>query len=239
MVSLLPAPLLPLGSLLDGLVALKLWNATKAVVGAFYAAEPPWVVPQTWLVPLLVAGAFLVVAGTAFASHGKGKFWTLFGCAAGAAVGAWIFMGGSREISTFFVVILLVLKFLGGVTFVLGIFRSFWIPAAFLLAVILGATAVVDPAISGRVLGVAASVLGVYSLMKKAEEFSPGRKGSTWNRRTSVGWVICLLAAGMLEASGLGAHGGSFKLAGMVIGAALVVLSPSLMGSGVQVKLGK
>jgi len=185
----------------------------------------PFEVPPDFLVGFLVFGVFLVVAGTAFAAKGGGTLWKTLAVGAGVAVAGWVFFGGRSEVATFFVVVLLVLKFLGGVTFVLGLFRSWWVLAAILAAIMLAATGTVDAGLLGTGLGILASFLGALSLYRKAAEFSPGRRGSRWNRRTAVGWVVCLFAASMLPAAeGLASHGREFKLTGMAVGLGLVLL---------------
>jgi len=224
--------------ILDGLVAQRLWTAAKEMVAAFTEPNLGWDVPPDLLVGLLVFGVFLVVAGTAFAVQGRGRFVRAVALAAGVAVAGWILFGGMAKVATFFVVVMLVLKFLGGVTMILGIFRSFWGPAAVLAAIMLAATGVVEARLLAFGLAIVASVLGALSLFRKAEEFSPGRKGSRWNRCTAVGWVACLLAAGMLRADGLAAYGKDFKTAGMVVGGAILLLLPRALGRGVKVKLG-
>lgn len=229
----------PAMGLLDGLVAARLWSATKEMLRAFLAPDLGLDVPPDLLVGLLVFGVFLVVAGTAFAHRGKGAFARVAALGAGVALAGWVLFGGTGDVATFFVVILLVLKFLGGVTLVLGIFRSFWVPAALLLAIMLAATGTLPAAPLALGLGVFASLLGALSLLRRAEDFSPGRRGSRWNRRTAVGWVVCLLVAGMLRQEGLGAHGKDFKLAGMVVGGALLFLFPGMVGAGVKVRLAK
>ena len=229
----------PLANVLDGLVASRLWEALKEMAQAYLNPDLGFRTPPGVLVGVLVFGVFLVVAGTVFSAQEKGRFGTVLGLAAGAALAGWVFFGGTAEVSNFFVVILLVLKFLGGVTFVLGMFRSFWGAAAVLLAVMLAAMGLVEAAHLALALSVLASLLGALSLLGKAEEFSPGKRGSRWNRRTAVGWVACLLAAGMLEERGLATYGRDFKIAGMVVGAAVLALAPSMFGGGVRVKLSK
>ncbi len=224
--------------LVDNVVANRLWTTAKEMVLAFMEPNLGWDVPADVLVALLVFGVFLVVAGAAFAVQGRGKFVRMTAIAAGVSVAGWVFFGGMKEVAAFFVVILLVLKFLGGVTMILGMFRSFWGPAAVLAAVMLAATGVADARLLAFGLAVAASVLGAFSLFRKAEEFSPGRKGSRWNRCTAVGWTACLLAAGMLSNDGMAAHGKDFKLAGMIVGGAVLFLLPRTLGRRVKVKLG-
>ena len=224
--------------LIDGVVAQRLWTAAKEMVHAFTQPDLGWNVPADVQVGILVFGVFLVVAGAAFAAQGRGTFVRMSAVAAAVSVAGWVFFGGMDEVATFFVVILLVLKFLGGVTMILGIFRSLWGPAAVLVAVMLAATGVVDPQPLAFALAVLASLLGAFSLFKRAEEFSPGRRGSRWNRCTAVGWTACLLAAGMLRSDGLAGYGKDFKMAGMVVGAAILFLLPRTLGRGVKVKLG-
>ena len=232
-------PPFPLASLFDNPVASRLWEATKEMVHAYLHPDLGFRTPPGVLVGILVFGVFLVVAGTVFSTEGKGKFFTVLGFAAGAALAGWVFFGGTQEVSTFFVVILLVLKFLGGVTFVLGLFRSFWSAAAILVAVVLAATGAAPAAPLALALSLLASFLGALSLLHRAEEFSPGKRGSSWNRRTAVGWVACLMAAGLLDEQGLAAFGRDFRLAGMVVGAGILILSPRMFGGGVKVKLAK
>jgi len=222
-----PAPLLfpvPGVGLFDSIVAGRLWSAAKEMVRAFWEPRLPFETPPGVVVPLLVFGVFLVVAGTVFAAAGKGGFARAAALAAGAAGAGWILWGGAGEVATFFQVLLLVLKFLGGITLVVGLTRSFWVPALLLAAVMLAATGTVDAGLLGTVLGLLASFLGALSLFRRGEELSPGRKGSRWNRRTALGWVACLLAAGMLDTGGPGAYGKHFRIAGMVVGAGVLVL---------------
>ncbi len=231
--------MLLLASLLDGLTAARLWSAAREMIRAWLHPDLGVRIPPDLVVGALVFGVFLVVAGTAFAAKGKGKLAVAAAVAAGLSLAGWVFFGGGKEVATFFVVILLLLKFLGGVTLVLGLLRSFWGPAAVLLAVVLAATGVAGPDPVALGLSVLASFLGALSLLQRAEEFSPGRKGSRWNRRTAAGWVACLLAAGVLEDRGLAAWGGEFRIAGVVVGTALLLLHPALLGSGVRVKVAK
>jgi hypothetical protein len=230
---------LPLANLLDGLVAWRLWAALQEMARAWLDPDLGFRTPPGVLVGILVFGVFLVVAGMVLAAPEKGRFGRILGLAGGAALAGWVFFGGRADVSTFFVVILLVLKFLDGVTFVLGMFRSFWGAAAVLVAVVLASTGVVEARHLAFALSILASLLGALSLLRKAEEFSPGKKGSRWNRRTAVGWVACLFAAGMLESRGLAAHGRDFKIAGIVVGAAVLLLAPSMFGAGVRVKLAR
>lgn len=226
-------------SLFDAFVASRLWSAAKAMVHAWLHPDLGFRVPPDAVVGTLVFGVFLVVAGTAFAAKGKGKLALVLALAAGTALAGWILWGGMREVSAFFVVILLLLKFLGGVTLVLGLFRSLWGPAAVLAAVILAATGAAPAETLAFALSVLASFLGALSLFRKAEELSPGRKGSRWNRRTAVGWVACLLAVSVLEERGLAVWGGEFRIAGVIVGVALLVLHPGFLGGGVLVKVAR
>ncbi len=202
------------------------------MIRAFYAAGPAFPVPQTWLLPVMVGGVFLVVAGTAFATAGKGRFWAVLGLAAAAGLAAWVFTGGTPQTLEFLSILLLILAFLGGVTFVFGLLRTVWVPALLLLCIVLAASGLADASLLGRGLGVLASFLGALSLFRKAEEFSPGKTGSRWNRRVAAGWVACLLAASLMDGAGLGALSGRFKLAGIVVGVATVIVYPSLLRRG-------
>jgi hypothetical protein len=206
--------------------AADLWPATKAMFQAFVFpslgfSAPPWV-----LTPLLVFGVFLVTAGSLAGTLAKGKRWAPVAWAAGAAAAAWVLFGAGTEVAAFFVVITLVLGFLGGIAFVVGFLRTPWVPLALLLCILLAAAGLVPAGVLGTGLAVASSVLGVWSLYRKFEAWSPGRRGSRWNQRSAAGWVVCLLVAGLLEARGLAAYGGHFKIAGMAVGAALLVLLP-------------
>jgi hypothetical protein len=203
-----------------------LWPSAKAIFRAFVFPDTGLEVPAWLLTALLVAGVFLVVAGSLTGALGKGKVYGTLAMAAGAGVAAWVFMGGRRDVAEFFVVITLVLGFLGGIAFVVGFFRTPWVALGLLLCVFVAAAGIVPARTLGLLLSVAASVLGAWSLYRKFEGYSPGRRGSRWNQRTAIGWTVCLLAASMLEAPGLGSHGRNFKLAGMIVGAAALILLP-------------
>ena len=204
----------------------RLWPATKAMVRAFYAPRLGLEVPASVLTGLLVFGVFLVAAGMVMAASGKGKLWTAAAVAAGLALAGWALAGGRHEVTTFFVVVMLILAFLGGMTFLVGLLRTPWIPLGLALCILLAATGLVDARWLAAGLSVAASFLGAWSLLGKFESLSPGRKGSRWNRRTAVGWVLCLLVSGTLEAPGLASYAGDFKVAGMVVGAGLLLMMP-------------
>ncbi|MHC4820287.1 MAG: hypothetical protein ACYTDX_01035 [Planctomycetota bacterium] len=226
---------------LSGLPA-RLVDATKDLVHAFLHPDTGVSLHPDVVVALLVFGVILVVSGTVQSTAGKkrSKFWWMMGIAAGVSLAGWVLFGGQDEVATFFVILLLVLKFLGGITFVLGLFRSIWVIVLVVAAIIAAAMGWVPVAPLGQAIGILASFLGAWSLFKKAEEFSPGRKGSRWNRRTAVGWVVCLLAAAVLEPSGLGKYGTQFKLAGMAVGVAVSLLLPKFFGrGGVKVRLKK
>jgi hypothetical protein len=227
-----------MASPVDGDFLRRLWSVAREMVLAFMEPDLGWEVPPDALVGVLVFGVFLLVAGSAFAVQGRGRFLRMAAVAAGVSLAGWVLFGGMGKVATFFVVVLLLLKFLGGVTLVLGMFRSFWGPAVVLAAVLLGALGLVEVRLLAFVLAVLASLLGAWSLLQKAEEFSPGKRGSRWNRCTAVGWVCCLLAAGMLRSDGLAAHGDDFKLAGVVVGIAVLLLLPRSAGKKVRVKVG-
>jgi len=203
-----------------------LWPAAKAILRAFVFPDFGLEVPAWLLTALLVAGVFLVVAGSLTGALGKGKAYGTLAIAAGIGVAAWVFMAGSHDVAEFFVVITLVLGFLGGIAFVVGFFRTPWVALGLLLCIVVAAAGIVSARLLGTGLSVAASVLGAWSLYRKFEGYSPGRRGSRWNQRTAIGWTLCLLASSMLEAPGLGAHGRNFKIAGMVVGAAALILLP-------------
>ncbi len=123
-------------------------------------------------------------------------------------------------------VISLILGFLGGMAFVVGFLKTPWIALTLLLCVVLAAAGLVSAEFLGAALAVASALLGIWSLYGKSEGWSPGRKGSRWNQRTAFGWVVCLLVAGMVNSGRLSAYGPHFKIAGMVIGAAILLLFP-------------
>lgn len=204
----------------------ELWPAARAILRAFVFPNTGLEVPAWLLTALLVAGVFLVVAGSLSAAFAKGKVFATVALAAGAGVAAWVLMGGRHDVAGFFVVITLVLGFLGGITFVIGFFRTPWIALGLLLCIVVAAAGLVSASLLGRLLALAASVLGAWSLYRKFESYSPGRKGSRWNQRSAAGWVVCLLASSVLEAPGLGAYGKDFKIAGMVVGCAALLLFP-------------
>lgn len=212
---------LPASSFVAGL-----WPAAKAIFQSFVFPDTGLEVPAWLLTALLVFGAFLVVAGSIYAAFGKGKVLATVGMAVGAAVAAWVVMGGRHEVAGFFVVITLVLGFLGGITFVVGFFRTPWVALGLALCIAVAAAGLVSATILGTLLGGAASVLGAWSLYRKFEAYSPGRKGSRWNQRTAGGWTVCLLVSSMLEAPGLGGYGRDFKVTGMIVGAAMLLLFP-------------
>ena len=216
---------LPAAGFVEGL-----WPAAKAIVRSFVFPGTGLEVPAWLLTAVLVAGVFLVVAGsiTAALGQGKGRAWATVGLAAGAGVAAWVLLGGGHEVAGFFVVITLVLGFLGGIAFVVGFFRTPWVALGLALCIVVAAAGLVSASLLGRLLGLAASVLGAWKLYRKFEGYSPGRKGSRWNQRSAVGWTLCLLVSSVLEAPGLGAYGKDFKIAGMVVGAAALLLLPKL-----------
>jgi hypothetical protein len=207
----------------------RLPSSAWRVLRAFVAPDAGFTLPAGLVAGLLVAGVFLVGLGLVVASFGKGraaKVWVPVGVAVGAVLAGWVLTGGRKEVALFFVVVALVLKFLAGVTFLVGFFRTPWIPLGLGLAVVLAAAGWVDAGLLGTAISLAASVLGAWSLYRKFEELSPGRRGSRWNQRTAAGWVVCLLAASLLEARGLAAWGTPVKVAGIVVGAALLLLLP-------------
>ena len=87
----------------------------------------------------------------------------------------------------------------------------------------------VDARLLGTIIAMAGSVLGAWSLFRKFEGMSPGRKGSRWNQRTAAGWAICLLAATALEGDGLAGWRGQFKFAGILVGGVLLLLMPKAL----------
>jgi len=202
-----------------------LWPAAMAILRAFVFPDRVIDVPASLLTALLVFGVFLVVAGSISAAFGKGRVWPTVALAVGAGVAAWVVLGGSHEVAGFFVVITLVLGFLGGITFVVGFFRTPWVALGLALCVAVAAAGLVPASVLGRVLGLAASILGAWSLYRKFEAYSPGRRGSRWNQRSAVGWTVCLLVSSF-EAPGLGSYGRDFKIAGMIVGAAMLLLFP-------------
>jgi hypothetical protein len=223
--------------LFDLIVTGRLWNTARAVIRAFYEPEPLFEISQGFLAAILVAGVFLVVAGAALAASGHGRPWRIAALAVAAGAATWVVLGGMTEVAGFFAVIALLLKFLGGVTLIVGFFRSAWVLALLLAAILVGATGLVPEQPLGQAVSATASFLGALSLFRKAEEFSPGRRGSRWNRATAAGWVLCLFAAGEMQGGSLAAHGGTFKVAGIVVGLGLVLLSPRLLRRG-GVKVG-
>jgi len=215
---------MPASSFLSNLLPAA-WDILRAFVVPDLGFRPP-----AWLVAaLLVSGVFLVGLGLVVSSFGKresAKIWVPVGVAAGAALAGWAMTGGRRDVSTFLVVLALVLKFLGGVTFLVGLVRTPWIPIGLALAVVLAAAGLVEGGPLGTIISAAASILGAWSLFRRFEKMSPGRRGSRWNQRTAAGWVVCVLAASMLEGEGLAAYGKHFKIAGIVVGAVLLLLMP-------------
>lgn len=206
----------------------ELWTAAKEILRAFVFPDKRIDVPVWLLTSLLVAGVFLVVAGSISAAFGNRKVLATVALAAGAGVAAWVLFGGRRDVAGFFVVITLVLGFLGGITFVVGFFRTPWVALGLALCIVVAAAGIVPASLLGLLLSLAASVLGAWSLYRKFEGYSPGRKGSRWNQRSAAGWVVCLLVSSMLEAPGLGSYGKDFKIAGMVVGCAAMLLFPRL-----------
>ncbi len=229
-----------LAGLRDLVVADRLWTVTKDILRSFYSPSLPWRPPASVQVGLMVFGVFLLAAGAGLSARGRGWFWKTLAVAGAAALAGWALMGGREDVLGFFAVILLVLRFFGGITLVLGALRSAWVWVLLLLSILVAATGAADPAVLGLGLGALASLLGAWSLYRKAEEISPGKRGSRWNRVTALGWAACLLAAGMLEPRGVGAWGREFQVAGMVVGVALAVLAPSLLRRGrVELKVSK
>jgi hypothetical protein len=224
-------PTMPAPALADGFAS-RLLPAAWEILRAFVAPDLGFRPPAALVVACLVSGVFLVGLGLIVASFGKGKrakIWVPVGVGIGAALAGWALTGGRKDVSNFFVVISLVLSFLGGVTFLAGFLRTPWIPLGLALAVVVAAAGWVGAGLLGTVIGVAASVLGAWSLFRRFEGLSPGRRGSRWNQRTAAGWVICLLAASMLEGEGLAGYGRHFKIAGIVVGCALLLLMPKAL----------
>jgi len=201
----------------------RLLPALGTILRSFVFPDLGLRIPTEVLVGLLVCGVALIVMGSLSAVLGRGRHWVVFAGAVALGAAGWVLFRGRHEAATFFVVVQLLLAFVGGVTFVWGFLQSPWVPCGLLLAVFLAAGGVVSAALLGTVLAVTASLLGMRSLLGKAEEWSPGRRGSRWNRRSAAGWVIALLSAGALEAGGLAAWGATFKIAGMAAGVALLV----------------
>lgn len=204
----------------------QLWPATKEMFRSFVFPSLGWSAPAWLLTPLLVFGVLLAAAGSLAGSVAKGKHWAPVAWAGGAAVAAWVFFGGRDEVATFFVILALLLSYLGGIGFVLGCLKSPWVAVAVPVCIVLAATGLVPAGILGTALAVAASVLGILSLYRKFEGLSPGRRGSRWNRRSAAGWVACLLVAGFIEPRGLAVYGPHFKIAGMVVGVGLLLFFP-------------
>ena len=111
-------------------------------------------------------------------------------------------------------------------TFLVGLVRTPWIPIGLAVAVVLAAAGLVEGGPLGTIISAAASILGAWSLFRRFEGLSPGRRGSRWNQRTAAGWVVCVLAASLLDDEGLAAWGMPFKIAGIVVGGALLLLMP-------------
>ena len=204
----------------------ELWPSAMAILRSFVFPNTGIDVPAWLLTSLLVAGVFLVVAGSLSAAFGKGNVLAAVALPAGAGVAAWVVLGGSHEVAGFFVVITLVLGFLGGIAFVVGFFRTPWVALGLALCIVVAAAGLVSASLLGRLLALAASLLGAWSLYRTFEAYSPGRKGSRWNQRSAAGWTVCLLVSSMLEAPGLGSYGKDFKIAGMVVGCAALLLFP-------------
>jgi hypothetical protein len=204
----------------------RLLDSAAAILRAFVFPDLGLSIPAGLLTGLLVGGVILLVLGSLSALLGRGRGWLVVSAAAAAGAAAWVLHGHRHQVAASFVVVQLVLAFAGGATFVLGFFRSPWVPGGLLLAVLLAAGRVVDARLLGALLALVASILGAWSLYRRFEEWSPGRRGSRWNRRSAAGWVLCLLASGALEAPGLASWGPAVKAAGMAAGAAALILLP-------------
>jgi hypothetical protein len=204
----------------------RFWEAAKAILRAFVFPDAGWTVAPEVLTAVLVVGLFLLVTGALAAAYGGNAIRIGLASAAAAGIAAWAFAGGRREVLGFFTVITLVLGFLGGMTFVLGFVRTPWVALGLALCILLAGLGVVEARLLGTLLAFASSLLGAWSLYKRFETYSPGRRGSRWNRASAAGWTLCLLAATALDAPGLGLHRSDFKGAGMVVGAALLLLFP-------------
>jgi MFS family permease len=201
----------------------RLLPALGTILRSFVFPDLGLKIPTSILVGLLVCGVALIVMGSLSAALGRGRHWVVFAAAAAAGAAGWVLFRGRQEAATFFVVVQLLLAFVGGAAFVWGFLESPWVPGGLLLAVLFAAAGLVSAALLGTVLAVIASLLGIRSLLAKAEEWSPGRRGSRWNRRSAAGWVVALLSAGALEAGGLASWGATFKIAGMAAGVALLL----------------
>lgn len=202
------------------------------ILRAFVSPDLGVTLPAGLVTGLLIGGVFLAATGMVVASFGKGKrakIWVPVGVAVGGLLAGWALTGGRKDVSNFFVVIGLVLSFLGGLTFLVGLLRSPWVPLGLAVAIVVAAAGLVDAGLLGTLIGMAGSVLGAWSLFRKFEKMGPGRKGSRWNQRTAAGWAVCLLAASTLEGEGLAGWGGHFKFAGILVGGVLLLMMPKAL----------
>ncbi|HEU4394737.1 MAG TPA: hypothetical protein VFS92_04165 [Planctomycetota bacterium] len=202
------------------------------ILRAFVSPSLGFRLPAGLVTGLLIGGVFLVGTGMVVAAFGKrdsAKIWVPVGVAVGGILAGWALTGGRREVSTFFVVLALLLKFLGGLTFLVGLVRTPWIPISLVVAIVVGAAGWVSTTLLGTLVAAGASLLGAWSLFSRFERLSPGRRGSRWNQRTAAGWAVCLLAASTLEGEGLAGWGSHVKLAGIVVGGALLLLMPKAL----------
>ena len=219
-----PAPAADFGS--------RLVPSAIEILRAFVSPDLGVTLPAGLVTGLLIGGVFLAATGMVVASFGKGKrakIWVPVGVAVGGILAGWALTGGRKDVSNFFVVIGLVLSFLGGLTFLVGLLRSPWIPLGLAVAIVVAAAGLVDAGLLGTLIGMAGSVLGAWSLFRKFEKMGPGRKGSRWNQRTAAGWAVCLLAASTLEGEGLAGWGGHFKFAGILVGGVLLLMMPKAL----------
>ena len=212
--------------------ASRLFPSAIEIFRGFVSPGLGFTLPAGIVTGLLIGGVFLAATGMIVASFGKGKrakIWVPVGIAVGGILAGWALTGGRKDVSNFFVVIALVLSFLGGLTFLVGFIRTPWIPLGLAFAIVVAAAGLVDARLLGTIIAVAGSLLGAWSLFRKFEKMGPGRKGSRWNQRTAAGWAICLLAATTLEGDGLAGWGGHFKFAGILVGGVLLLLMPKAL----------
>jgi hypothetical protein len=210
----------------------RLVPAALEIVKAFLSPDLGFSLPAGLVAGLLVGGVFLLGTGMVVASFGKresAKVWVPIGVTVGGVLAGWALTGGRKDVSNFFVVISLVLSFLGGLTFLVGLVRSPWVPISLAVAIVVGAAGLVSTTLLGTIIAAAGSITGAWSLFRKFEKMGPGRKGSRWNQRTAAGWAVCLLAASTLEGEGLAGWGGHFKFAGILVGGVLLLMMPKAL----------
>ena len=125
----------------------RLGPSIAEILRGFVSPGIGFKLPAGLVTGLLVGGVFLAATGMVVASFGKGKrakIWVPVGVAVGGILAGWALTAGRKDVSNFFVVIALVLSFLGGLTFLVGLLRTPWIPLGLALAVVVSAAGWVD-----------------------------------------------------------------------------------------------